>query len=197
MPHRQWNYTIQYHPIVLRSVPVGCQRALDVGCGTGLVTRGLASRSENVIGIDVDPEVLSLARSFPELESSIQYLEGDVMTYPFSPATFDFITAVAALHHLPLRPALTRLRDLLKPGGTLAVVGLFRSQTLGDFASDAVAMPISRILRVARGCAHPPTRKQAPQDTLADIRSACDALLPGAVLRRLLLFRYALIWRKC
>jgi SAM-dependent methyltransferase len=113
MSHRQWNYTIQYHPIVLRTVPVGCQRALDVGCGTGLVTRGLASRSESVIGIDVDPEVLSLARSFPELESSIQYLEGDVMTYPFLPATFDFITAVAALHHLPLRPALARFRDLL------------------------------------------------------------------------------------
>jgi SAM-dependent methyltransferase len=144
----------------------------------------------------IDREVLSLARSFPELESSIDFIEGDVMTYPFSPETFDFITAVAALHHLPLRPALARLRYLLKPGGTLAVVGLFRSQTLGDFASDAVAMPISRILRAVRGCSHPPTRKQAPRETLADIRSACDTLLPGALVRRLLLFRYALIWRK-
>ena len=94
-----------------------------------------------MIGIDVDHEVLSLARSFPGHAPPIQYIEGDVLTYPFPLASFDFITAVAALHHLPLRPALARLRDLLKPGGTLAVVGLFRSQTFGDFALNAVAMP--------------------------------------------------------
>lgn len=149
-----------------------------------------------MIGIDVDPEVLSLARSSSEPEARIQYIEGDVMTYPFPTASFDFVTAVAALHHLSLRPGLARFRDLLKPGGTLAVIGLFRSHTLGDYAIDAVAMPISRVLRVVRGCTPPPTRMRRPDHTLADIRSACDELLPGAVVRRLLLFRYSLIWRK-
>jgi|HubBroStandDraft_5_1064220.scaffolds.fasta_scaffold127218_2 SAM-dependent methyltransferase len=196
MSDQIWNYTIQYHDLVLRSVSVGCQLALDVGCGTGLVTRKLASRSESVIGIDLEPEILSLARSLTQPESRIQFIEGDVMTYPFVPASFDFISAVATLHHLQLRPALARFRDLLKPGGTLAVIGLYRTETLGDYAAHAIARPISRVLRVVRGCTRLPTRKLAPQQTLADVRGACDALLPGAAIRRLLLFRYSLIWRK-
>lgn len=196
MSHRPWNYTIQYHHIVLRSVSAGCRLALDVGCGSGWVTQRLASRTEKVIGIDVDPEALSLARASSEPEARIQYIEGDVMTYPFPAASFDFVTAVASLHHLPLRAALARFRDLLKPGGTLAVIGLFRSQTAGDYAMDAMAMPISRILRVVRCCTPPPTRMRKPDHTLADIRGACDGLLPGVVVRRLLLFRYSLIWHK-
>jgi SAM-dependent methyltransferase len=196
MSQRRWNYTIQYHDIVLRSVSAGCRLALDVGCGSGWVTEKLAGRTEKVIGIDVDPEALALARSSLEPEARIQYIEGDVMTYPFPAASFDFVTAVAALHHLPLRPALARFRDLLKPGGTLAVIGLFRSETVGDYAMNVVAMPISRVLRVVRSCTPAATRKRRPEQTLADIRGACDGLLPGAVVRRLLLFRYSLIWHK-
>jgi SAM-dependent methyltransferase len=200
--HRLWNYNIQYHHLVLRSVPVGCQRALDVGCGTGLVTRKLIPHSESVIGIDVDPQALSLAcacrnlASHPE-ESRVHYVEGDVLMAPFPPASFDFISAVAALHHLPLRPALMRFRDLLRTGGTVAVIGHYRSHTLIDHACNAAVWPIDRILRVTRGCYRPTTRRQPPEETLAAIRGACREVLPGAVVKRLFLHRYFLIWRKC
>ena len=199
--HHRWNHNIQYHYLVLRSVPVGCRRALDVGCGTGLVTRRLIPHSEIVIGIDVDRQALSLASagrnvaSHPE-ESRVHYVEGDVLMAPFPPASFDFIAAVAALHHLPLRPALMRFRDLLRPGGTLAVIGHYRSHTIIDHSYDAAIWPIARLLRVARGLYRPPTRRQPPEETLAAIRGACREVLPGAVVKRLLLYRYFLIWRK-
>ena len=198
---RQWNYNIQYHYLVLRSVPIGCQRALDVGCGTGLVTRRLIPYSETVIGIDLDPQALSLAcagrdvASHPE-EARVHYVEGDVLTAPFAAASFDFISAVAALHHLPMRPALMRFRDLLRPGGTIAVIGHYRSHTIIDHAYDAAVWPVGRLLRVARGCYRPTTRRQAPEETIAAIRKACCEILPGAVVKRLLLYRYFLIWRK-
>ena len=202
VPRDLWNYTIQYHDLVLLAVPAGCRRALDVGSGTGLVTLKLARSSENVIGIDFDRQALSMARVSREFAfdaepaSRVHFVEGDVLSAPFPPASFDFISAVAALHHLPLRSALTLFRDLLRPGGTLAVIGLYRSQTITDFAMNVTAWPISRVLRVARGCHQPATRKRAPQETLAEIRSACREVLPGAVVKRLLLFRYSLIWRK-
>jgi SAM-dependent methyltransferase len=198
---RPWNFNIQYHYLVLRSVPVGCQCALDVGCGSGLVTRKLVTHSESVIGIDVDPQALSLACAYRDLashpeESRVHYVEGDVLMAPFPPASFDFISAVAALHHLPLRPALMRFRDLLRPGGTVAVIGHYRSHTLMDRACNAAVWPIDRILRVTRGCYRPPMRRQPPEETLAAIRGACREVLPGAVVKRLLLYRYFLIWRK-
>jgi SAM-dependent methyltransferase len=185
-----------YHYIVLRSVPAGCRRALDVGCGTGLLTERLASRSERVIGIDLDRDALSLARSSPEHESRVQFIAGDAMNHPFLPTTFDFITAVAALHHLPLRPALASLRDLVKPGGTIAIIGFYKSQTVGDYVLDALARPIRRVVYAVRDCSPPPKFKGGQRETLAEIRSACDTLLPGAVVRRLFLFGYSLIWHK-
>jgi SAM-dependent methyltransferase len=54
------------------------------------------------------------------------------MTHPFANETFDRITAVAALHHLSLEAALIRFRDLLVPGGILAVMGLYRLSTIED-----------------------------------------------------------------
>jgi SAM-dependent methyltransferase len=195
-PRRPWNHNIHYHDLVLRSVPANCRLALDVGCGTGVLARRLADRSEKVIGIDIDPKILSQARSFPNPESRIQFVEGDVMTYRLPVRSFDFIAAVATLHHLPLRRALWRFHDLLRPGGVVAVIGLYRAQTLVDFAVDAAAFPANWLLRGLYGYFEPPTRKQNAQETLGEIRSTCKALLPGSEIKRLLLFRYVLIWRK-
>jgi hypothetical protein len=39
-------------------------------------------------------------------------------------------------------------------------------------------------------------RMQEPAQTLSEIRSACETVMPGSVLKRCLLFRYSLIWRK-
>jgi 2-polyprenyl-3-methyl-5-hydroxy-6-metoxy-1,4-benzoquinol methylase len=98
-----WNHNLHYHGVILRSIPANCRRALDVGCGQGLLARRIASHCG---------------------EQRIAFLEGDVVTEAFSANSFDLITAVATLHHLPLRPALERFRDLLKPGGVLAFIGL-------------------------------------------------------------------------
>jgi SAM-dependent methyltransferase len=118
------------------------------------------------------------------------------MTRPFAQASFDAITVVAALHHLPLRLALRRFRWLLRPGAVLAVVGLYRRQTIEDYAFAAAAIPISWISRCLHGYADVGAPQQNPEETLHDIRQACSASLPGAVLKRRLLFRYSLIWTK-
>ena len=48
---RRWNHNTHYYPLVLAAVPDGCRRALDVGCGEGLLTRELAVRVPEVVGI--------------------------------------------------------------------------------------------------------------------------------------------------
>src|SRR3954463_8758225 len=92
-----------YRALVWRAVPADCRRALDVGCGQGLLARRLAARVPHVTAIDRKP----LWTADP---AAIEWIEGDAMTHPFSAESFDFISAVASLHHLPLRPALDRLR---------------------------------------------------------------------------------------
>lgn len=196
MSLRAWNHNIHYHGLILSSVQPGCRRALDVGCGQGLLARRLAQLCQEVIAIDIDREVIAGTRVGSASEPRITFVEGDVMTYPFPNDSFELIAAVATLHHLELRPALARFRNLLAPGGVLAIVGLYRGETLSDVTFSAVAFPVSWMLRLLRGHAEVEAPVQDPKETLLEIRSACNALLPGASLRRQLLFRYFLTWRK-
>ena len=188
-----WSHNIHYHPLILRAVPRGCARVLDVGCGRGLLARKLAQHCDRVTAIDADPPTLALAASS---SPGVSFIEGDAMTYPFDAGSFDMISVVATLHHLPLSAALERFRYLLRPGGVLAVIGLYRMRSPADYALAAVAKPISWAIRRARPQAGIEAPICDPATTLRTIRDACDRLLPGAVLRRRLFFRYSLLWQK-
>jgi len=193
MSNDPWSHNLQYHPLVLRSIPHGCSRALDVGCGRGLLAHQLADRCREVVAIDIDRNALANATS---PSPALRFIEGDVMTFPFQAGSFDLITAIASLHHLPLAPALARFRYLLKPRGILVVVGLYRNRSPADYATAAIAMPISWVRRHTRPLAETGAPLREPSTTLGEIETTCNQLLPGAILRRRLYFRYSLFWRK-
>ena len=191
-----WNHNIHYHDLVLRAIPENCGLALDVGCGQGLLARKLIRKCQEVVAIEVDHETIARARGLTATESKIRFVEGDVMLRPFGLHSFELITAVATLHHMPLLPALERFRDLLKPGGVLAVIGLYRPVGIWDYAWAAAALPVSWTLKFMRGKTGIEAPIQEPKQTLSEIRQACQTVLPGSVVKRRLLFRYSLIWRK-
>jgi SAM-dependent methyltransferase len=191
-----WNHNIHYHHILLRAVPPVCVRALDVGCGEGQLARELAGHCQEVFAIDADRATVLRARAASETQTRVSFIEGDVMSYPFCADSFDLIAAVASLHHLPLRPAIERFRSLLKSGGVLAVIGLYRLDTIIDFANAAAAVPASWILRRLHSFAKIEAPIQKPKDTLCEIRAAFHSLLPGGTFCRHLLFRYSYVWRK-
>jgi ubiquinone/menaquinone biosynthesis C-methylase UbiE len=134
---------------VLAAVPPECRRALDVGCGDGLLASELARRCGEVVGIDVDTPTLARARGRYG-RPNLTFIEADVMSCPFEPASFDFMAAIATLHHLPLEPALERFSQLLRPGGVLSVIGLYRLRTLTDFSYACAAMPVNWWLRLTK-----------------------------------------------
>ena len=196
MSSSPWNHNIHYHGWVLSCVPPDCRRALDLGCGTGLLVKRLAGRCNEVIGIERDHDTWERASSDACDNSHVQILEGDFMSYSFEENSFDLITAVAVLHHLPLVPALTRVRSLLAPGGVLAVIGLYRPESILDFASAIAAIPIDWSMKMRRGYYKVDAPILASRQTLCDIKAACDQQLPGTEIKRRLLYRYSLFWRK-
>jgi 2-polyprenyl-3-methyl-5-hydroxy-6-metoxy-1,4-benzoquinol methylase len=191
-----WNHNIHYHSFILRRVPSRCGTALDVGCGTGLLARKLATSCREVVAIDIDRDALIRARATGPPDTNLTFEEADVMSRRFSNNSFDLITAVATLHHLPLIPALTRFRDLLKPDGVLAVVGLYRMHRPQDYVWAAAALPTSWMLRCLRTYEEVGAPLREPGETLREIRAASATVLPGSDCRRRLLFRYSLVWRK-
>lgn len=194
-----WDHNAHHHAWLLRRVPERFGVALDVGCGTGELVRRMAQRAERVTGIDADPATVQIARG---LSPGVTVLVGDLMTADL-PAGNDVITALAVLHHVPCQPALIRLRDLLAPGGTLVVLGLYREQTLVDRVIGVLAIPANVLLGGLKNWRRngperpvsmtPPT---APATmTYTEIRRAAGGHLPGAVLRRHLFWRYSLVYR--
>src|SRR5207244_7689249 len=101
---RQWNHNTHYYPLV----PAGCPRALDVGCGEGMLTRQLASRVPHVVGIDEDAASIGLARD-QDPGCRVEYVLGDFLAHPFPAGSFGLIGCVAALHHMDPAAALARM----------------------------------------------------------------------------------------
>src|ERR1700748_1401468 len=116
---RRWSHNLAYHRFVLDAVPTGARRALDVGCGEGVLSRRLQWLADDVIGLDPDPAILETARA---AGGSVRYRVRDFLRADLEGV--DFIACVAALHHMDERAALERMRGLLQPEGVLAIVGL-------------------------------------------------------------------------
>ncbi len=100
------------------------ERALDVACGTGAVTRLLAERVDpggRVVGLDVNAGMIAVARSLVT-RRSVEWREASVLDLPFDGGSFDLVVCQQGLQFFPDRPlALRQMRRVLVPGGRLGV----------------------------------------------------------------------------
>lgn len=140
-PHMPDVYTHGHHESVLRSHSARTvensaqyllaslrpgQRLLDVGCGPGTITVGLAARVApgRATGIDAEPAVVAEASKGAggRGPDNVDFATGDVYRLDFEDATFDVVHAHQVLQHLtdPVA-ALGEMRRVLRPGGILAV----------------------------------------------------------------------------
>ena len=101
-------------------VPAGDERAVDVGTGAGTLARALAPLVGEVVGVDVVPELLELARR--DAPSNVTFLQGDATHLPLEPASFDVAATRRTLHHIA-RPELVvaELARVVRPRGTVLV----------------------------------------------------------------------------
>ncbi|SDH10615.1 class I SAM-dependent methyltransferase [Nitrosomonas sp. Nm132] len=103
------------------------QTVLDVGCGTGTLTLLIRQTQPEaaVYGLDVDPQVLDIARKKVEQAGEIIILrQGSATCLPYPDESFDRVFASLLLHHLTKQDKQRMLKEafrVLKPGGELHV----------------------------------------------------------------------------
>lgn len=100
-------------------------RALDVACGTGILTRVLSGRvgaGGRVIGLDLGEGMLATARSHSSPGAPIEYLQGSAQDLPFADGEFTVVTCQQGLQFFPDRAAaLAEFRRVLTPAGRLGI----------------------------------------------------------------------------
>ncbi len=202
----RWDHNAHYHGFLLRSVPPACGPALELGCGAGAFSRLLARRCSSVTGIDLSPVMVRLARERSFDVPNVTYRVEDAAEGDLPEAGYDCVASIATLHHLPFEPVLARMARALRPGGVLLVLDLFQPEGLPDALLDLVAVPADLLLhRFHSGSFRDPLEvRRAWQEhgqtdsylRLSEVRAACGRLLPGAEVRRHLLWRYSIVWQK-
>ena len=191
-----WNHNIHYHPLIVAALPPDCNQALDVGCGEGLLARELSGLARRVTAIDCDAPTIALAKEQTSA-ANVDYVLDDFLVHPFEPQSFDAVVSVAALHHMGTSAALSRMKELLRPGGTLAVVGLAQSRHGADLMFDLAGVAADRLHKVTKTYRETSAPKLwPPPETYRQTRQAAETVLPDARYRRLLLWRYSITWTK-
>lgn len=87
---------------------------------------------------------------------------------------------------------------MLRPAGELAIVGLSANETVADWTWAALCAPVAHAGSLLhREICNIGVAVAEPRESLTEIRRVTDDVLPGAVIRRGLYYRYRLLWRNC
>ncbi len=89
--------------------------ALDVACGTGLSTRGLAELGIAAVGVDVVPAMVARARA----DTALPYAVAAAEALPLAAETVDLVTVASGVHWFDQRRFAAEAARVLRPGGAL------------------------------------------------------------------------------
>ena len=130
LAHRWWDPNSEFKPLhdinplrldwIDRTIGLAGKRVLDVGCGGGLLSEGMATRGATVTGIDLSEKPLGVAKlHLLETGQKVDYRKIAVEELAEEmPGAFDAVTCLEMLEHVP-NPAsvVSACARLVKPGG--------------------------------------------------------------------------------
>ena len=132
-------------PAFLDFVGLGAvDRVLDLGCGTGALTRALVDRcpAATIIGLDLRHDYLQACRvAWPE--PRCQFMQGDATDLPFHNGRFDAVLSMLLLMLVPDPHRVTaEMLRVLRPGGMAAAATWddLRFELIRDFWNEALAL---------------------------------------------------------
>jgi SAM-dependent methyltransferase len=131
-----------YQPAFLEAAAIQPgDRALDVGCGTGVSTRavGAAATAGHALGIDLSAEMIDVARRLAGQAglANVTFEQGDAQIHPFAAEAFDVVVSrTGAMFFGRPEAAFANLAGSLKPGGRLVLLvwqPADRQEWIGEF----------------------------------------------------------------
>lgn len=131
LAHRWWDPESEFRPLhqinplrlewINQLVPINDLKVLDVGCGGGILTDSMARKGAHATGIDLSSKALKVAQlhALEAQTPNVQYREISTEALAAEqPGTFDVVTCMEMLEHVPEPESVVRAcAELVKPGG--------------------------------------------------------------------------------
>ncbi len=192
-----WNHNSAYYPWVQKKT-ANCRSILDVGCGDGSLALLIDDGTKKIVGIDSDNHCIDNARSVKN-GGTVEFICCDFMDFTQN-MTFDAVVFAASIHHMDMTKALQKAKSLLRPCGTLLIIGLAKPSTAVDWILEAARVLPSKIITAFH---HMQTSEELSLPTsydypsMNDVRSIVKQELPSAKIHYALHYRYLLEWTAC
>lgn len=119
-------------------LPDGARRVLDVGAGTGALTRGLVSLGLEVVAVEPDPE---MRRVLEEQVPGIDVLSGRAEELPLDSGEVDAVLGGQMWHWVEAKKGAAEVARVLRPGGTLGLLWNLRDERVPWMAALGVLIP--------------------------------------------------------
>lgn len=147
LAHRWWDPNSEFKPLhdinplrldwIDHAAGLAGKQVLDVGCGGGLLSEGMAARGAQVTGIDLSDQALGVAR-LHLFESNLQVDYRKIAVEALAaerPASYDAVTCLEMLEHVPDPASVVRAcAKLVKPGGPVFFSTINRNPKAYAFA---------------------------------------------------------------
>lgn len=125
-------------------VDLADKHALDIGCGGGIISEGLAHRHAKVTGIDMAPNAINIAKHHAKehhLNIDYQVITAEEFAEDHLDK-FDVITCLEMLEHVPTPSSVIKAAsEMLKPGGHIffsTINRTFKAKSLAVFAAENI-----------------------------------------------------------
>ncbi len=113
------DYPEQTYNFIYKFCPDKESKVLDVGCGTGIVTKHLADYYQNIAGTDKEGGMIEVAKQYNT--KNLSFIVTSAENLPFRDNSFDLVTVAAAYHWFDYDLAGKEIYRVLKPDGKLCV----------------------------------------------------------------------------
>lgn len=147
LAHRWWDPNSEFKPLhdinplrlnwIDQTIGLNGKQVIDIGCGGGILSESMAARGAVVTGIDLSDKALSVARlHLLETGAKVDYqhIAAESMATEH-PATFDVVTCLEMLEHVPdPQQTVAACAQLVKPGGDVFLSTLNRNPKAYLFA---------------------------------------------------------------
>ena len=112
-------YPRECYPFVLNAINnIHFNKVLDLGCGTGVILKGISSINSDVELFGLDLSENMIAKATQRLGTTANLSVGDAENLPYADNTFDLVCCVESFHHYPNpKKALSEINRVLKNGG--------------------------------------------------------------------------------